>query len=71
MGQAKRRGTLEERAADPKGNSWCPAYWTEELSQRFKEKMTAELGVYIDKVRGDLFTKRKPKKKSRKVRTGG
>jgi hypothetical protein len=72
MGQAKRRGTFEERSADPKGDSWRPVYWTEERLVAFKERMKNELGSYVDKVRSDLFMPRKPKeKKFRKIKTGG
>jgi hypothetical protein len=72
MGQAKERGTLEERAANPKGDTWRPVYWTDERLSEFRQRMSEELGTWIDKVRGDLFTPRSLKKKRRrKVRTGG
>ena len=72
MGEAKQRGTFEERADNAKGDSWRPIYWTEERLAEFKESMSKELGAYIDKVKSDLFMPRKPKeKKFRKIKTGG
>jgi hypothetical protein len=75
MGQAKERGSHEERAANPKGdswNTWNEKYWTPDRLSEFRQSMSEELGTWIDKVRGDLFATRSPKKKRRrKVRTGG
>jgi hypothetical protein len=72
MGQAKRRGSLEERAADPKGDSWREVYWTEERLAAFKERMSKELRSYVDSVRRDLFSVSKKKaKRFRKIKTGG
>jgi hypothetical protein len=72
MGEAKHRGTFEQRAENAKGDSWRPIYWTEERLMEFKERMSNELCTCIDKVRGDLFTQRKLKKKRfRKIKTGG
>jgi len=72
MGQARKRGTFEERMAKPKGDSWRPIYWTEERLAEFKERMSKELGTVIDKVRGDLFSvSKKKKKRFRKIKTGG
>lgn len=72
MGQAKQRGSLEERAANPKGDSWRTVYWTEERLAAFKERMKNKLGSYVDKIRSDMFKTTTPKKKKfRKIKTGG
>ena len=75
MGEAKRRGTREERAAEPKGdswNTWAEKYWTPERRAAFKESLSSELKKDLDKIRADLFHPRKKKsKRFRQIKTGG
>lgn len=75
MGEAKRRGTLQDRMNDPKGdtwNTWNETYWTEERLTAFKESMRIEINENLTKIRKSLFTSRKKKtKRFRKIATGG
>lgn len=72
MGQAKRRGTYEERKANPLGDSPKYNYWTEERIALMKKELTEEMSGYIDKIKHDLFSTMKPKrKKARRIKTGG
>lgn len=72
MGEAKRRGTYEERKANPLGDSPKFKYWTDERLSEFKERLVKELGEDIDKIRKDLFTPRKKKvKRFKNIKTGG
>jgi hypothetical protein len=71
MGQAKQRGSFEERKANPKGNAHHRV-WTEEELTKFKERMVAEMRGTIDGIRKSLFTPIKKKsKKFRRIKTGG
>lgn len=71
MGQAKRRGTLEERAANPQGNPHHRE-WTEEERQRFVESMKGGIAKIVDGAKRSLFstTPTKAKKQYPKP-TGG
>lgn len=71
MGEAKRRGTHEERAADPKGDSWRVEYWTPERLERFKRELTKNMDQQLAAIKGQLFSPIKKKTKNRKIKTGG
>jgi hypothetical protein len=72
MGQAKRRGTYEERKSNPLGDSPKYKYWTEERIERFKQEFINENGEYIYQLQQSLFGPSKPrKKKARRIKTGG
>ncbi len=73
MGQAKRRGTLEERKANPNPPK---KYWHDDPVKlaEFKASIATGLGEYITYVRGELFETRKSKVKrwpTRKARLVG
>lgn len=72
MGQAKQRGSLEDRKSNPKGDSWRKVYWTEERLEKFKSGMALKLSEDVGKIKESLFTSR-PKKVKRfsKIKTGG
>lgn len=71
MGQARRRGTFEERAAAPQGNPHHRV-WTEEEKEQFVQRLKPALGKMVDGFRRQLFstTPKKVKKKHPKP-TGG
>lgn len=72
MGQAKRRGTYEERKANPLGDTPKFKYWTDERLSEFKEELVNDLGEFIYKVRDQFFSPIKKKKvKQRRIKTGG
>lgn len=71
MGEAKRRGTREERVAQPKGNSWRVEYWTPERLERFKQELSKDMDQQFAAIKGQLFGPIKKKKKNRKIKTGG
>jgi hypothetical protein len=72
MGQAKRRGTFEERKANPLGDQSYQRQWTEEEAAEFKAKLLESMKVTMDSIKKSLFspTKRKTKKFP-KIKTGG
>lgn len=72
MGQAKRRGTFEERQANPLGYDHLKREWTEEEAAEFKEKLLESMRGRIDSIKKSLFspTKRKTKR-FRRIKTGG
>lgn len=71
MGQAKRRGTYEERKANPLGDTPKFKYWTDERLSDLKERLVKELGEDIEKIKKSLFLPRKKKTKQKRIKTGG
>lgn len=70
MGEAKRRGTKEERAANPKG--YPQHKWTEEDKEKFIEGMKDTYDTVLKSARKSLFSPIKKKEKRwKKVKTGG
>lgn len=67
MGQAKQRGTFEQRKANPNPKPE-PRKWTPEERQMFLDSMKETL----DTIKKQLFGPSKPKKaKPRRIKTGG
>lgn len=67
MGEAKRRGTREQRAADPKGNPHHRPLTEEQL-----EGIRQHLMKTVETIRDQLFRPCKPKRaRKRYPRTGG
>lgn len=73
MGQAKQRGTFEERQANPLGqHNSLKNYWTEEKKLEFAASLKVELTEMIDGIKKSLFSPCKPRKqKARRIKTGG
>lgn len=72
MGEAKQRGSREERAANPKGDSWRVEYWTPERKAEFHRRLTEDLGKMVDGFKKSLFgSTPKKKKRFKKIKTGG
>ncbi len=73
MGQAKQRGTYEQRRANPLGShNSLKNYWTEEKKLEFAASLKVELTEMIGNIQKSLFSPRKPsKQKPRKIKTGG
>lgn len=72
MGQAKKRGTFEERRANPLGYQGYQREWTEEEATEFKAKLLESMKGTMDNIKKSLFSpiKRKTKKFPR-IKTGG
>lgn len=70
MGQAKRRGSFEERAASPRGNPHHRE-WTEEDRQRFVAELKPSITRMVDGFRKSLFSTTPQKTKPKRIRTGG
>lgn len=69
MGQAKQRGTFEERRNNPQGRpEYVHREWTEEERAAFMEEMSKR----IDSMKKSLFSPRKKKQKRfARIKTGG
>ena len=71
MGQAKQRGSFEERKANPKGNAHHRV-WTEDERAKLVKQVVAEMRGTVDNIRKSLFSPiKKKKKRFRNIRTGG
>lgn len=72
MGEAKRRGTFEERRANPLGDRHYQRQWTEEEFAEFKAKLVETMKGSLESIKKSLFSPKKNKtKKFRRVKTGG
>ena len=71
MGQAKRRGTYEERKANPLGDTPKFKYWSDERLSLLKEKLVESMKNDIEVMKGSLFSSSKKKSKQRRIKTGG
>lgn len=72
MGQAKRRGTFEERRANPLGDQSYQRQLTDEEAAELKAKLIESMKGAIDSVKKSLFSSTKTKtKKVRRIKTGG
>jgi hypothetical protein len=74
MGEAKRRGTLEERKSNPKGQyNPLEGYWTEERKQEVVERVKQDMNDFFTYLKTSFLGKSKPpkKKKIKRIKTGG